>query len=145
MKKTYLGLDIGTNSVGWALTNENYELIHLRGKSAWGVHMFDEADTAKKRRNYRSTRRRKARTKQRIKLLQDLFAEEMAKVDPLFFIRLNNSTFWSEDKDEALLGKKDSLFSDKNFTDKDFYKDEKTKTIYHLQKLLIDDKNTKCD
>ncbi len=145
MKKTYLGLDIGTNSVGWALTNENYELIHLRGKSAWGVHMFDEANTAKERRNYRSTRRRKARIKRRINLLQDLFAAEMAKVDPLFFTRLNNSTFFSEDKDKALLGKKDSLFSDKNFTDKDFYKNEKTKTIYHLQKLLIDDKNTKYD
>ena len=128
MKKTYLGLDIGTNSVGWALTNENYELIHLRGKSAWGVHMFDEANTAKERRNYRSTRRRKARIKRRINLLQDLFAAEMAKVDPLFFTRLNNSTFSAKIRIKHC-SEKDSLFSDKNFTDKDFYKNEKTKTI----------------
>ena len=25
-KKYYLGLDIGTNSVGWAVTDENYNL-----------------------------------------------------------------------------------------------------------------------
>ena len=26
MQKYYLGLDIGTNSVGWAVTDENYNL-----------------------------------------------------------------------------------------------------------------------
>ena len=142
-KKFYLGLDIGTASVGWALTDENYELVHLRGKSAWGVHLFEEAKTAEKRRLFRSARRRKARTKRRINLLQELFSEEIAKIDPLFFIRLNNSTFFADDKDTALLGKKDTLFSDRNFTDKDFHK--LYKTIYHLQKELIDDKNTKFD
>ena len=26
-KEYYLGLDMGTNSVGWAVTDENYQLI----------------------------------------------------------------------------------------------------------------------
>lgn len=141
--KYYLGLDIGTNSVGWALTNEHYELVHLRGKSAWGVHLFEEAKTAEGRRTYRSNRRRKARQKRRINLLQELFAEEMAKVDSLFFIRLNNSNLFADDKEQALLGQKDTLFSDQNFTDKEFHK--QYKTIYHLQKQLIEDKETKFD
>ena len=31
-KEYYLGLDLGTNSVGWAVTNEKYELIRVKGK-----------------------------------------------------------------------------------------------------------------
>ena len=30
-KKYYLGLDIGTNSVGWAVTDENYNLCKYAG------------------------------------------------------------------------------------------------------------------
>ena len=57
----YLGLDVGTNSVGWAVTDESYNLLKLKGKSAWGVRLFDEANTAEKRRKDRSNRRRKKR------------------------------------------------------------------------------------
>lgn len=32
MKDYYLGLDIGTDSVGIACTNENYELLRKKGK-----------------------------------------------------------------------------------------------------------------
>jgi len=32
----YIGLDLGTNSVGWAVTNEKYELLHLKRKPAIG-------------------------------------------------------------------------------------------------------------
>ena len=34
-KKYYLGLDIGTNSVGWAVTDENYNLCKYAGKRMW--------------------------------------------------------------------------------------------------------------
>lgn len=37
MQKYYLGLDIGTNSVGWAVTDENYNLCKFGGKRMWGI------------------------------------------------------------------------------------------------------------
>ena len=32
--KYYLGLDMGTNSVGWAVTDPNYNLLKAKGKGA---------------------------------------------------------------------------------------------------------------
>ena len=43
MKKFYLGMDIGTDSVGIAGTDENYNLLRARGKDLWAVRLFDEA------------------------------------------------------------------------------------------------------
>lgn len=40
----YLGLDIGTSSVGWAVTDEHYNIPRLRGQRAWGVRLFEEAN-----------------------------------------------------------------------------------------------------
>ncbi|MDD3773219.1 MAG: type II CRISPR RNA-guided endonuclease Cas9 [Weeksellaceae bacterium] len=142
-KKYFVGLDIGTNSVGWATSDENYQLLHLKHKSAWGVNLFDAAETAEKRRVYRTTRRRLQRRRQRVLLLQDLFKDEMHKIDQYFFLRLNNSAYFSEDKNELLNSSRFNLFSDKDFTDKEFFK--KYKTIYHLQKDLIENKDTKFD
>ena len=56
-KKYYLGLDIGTNSVGWAVTDEEYNLCRFRGKDMWGIRLFEAANTAKERRLKRSSRR----------------------------------------------------------------------------------------
>ena len=36
-KMYYLGLDIGTDSVGWAVTDCNYKLLRANNKSLWGV------------------------------------------------------------------------------------------------------------
>lgn len=83
-KKYYLGLDIGTASVGWAVTDENYEIPKAKGKRLWGTYLFSEAHTAKKRRGYRNARRRLARRRGRINYLQEIFAEEVNKVDPTF-------------------------------------------------------------
>lgn len=34
MKKIYfIGLDIGTDSIGWSVTDENYNLIKFNGKA----------------------------------------------------------------------------------------------------------------
>ena len=42
----YLGLDIGTNSVGWAVTDSSYHLCQFKHKDMWGIRLFDEAKTA---------------------------------------------------------------------------------------------------
>ena len=47
------------------------------------------------------------------------FAEEIAKIDPTFFIRLNESRLHLEDKST---GEKFPLFTDKDYTDIQYYK-----------------------
>ena len=100
MEKFYIGTDIGTSSVGVACTDENYNLLRAKGKDCWSVRLFDEAKTAAERRKFRTARRRVERRKQRIKWLQGLFAPYVK--DETFFIRLNNSQFLPEDKNELL-------------------------------------------
>lgn len=56
-EKYYLGLDVGTDSVGWAVTDTNYELLRYKGELMWGVHTFDSGENAEKRRQHRSARR----------------------------------------------------------------------------------------
>ena len=134
-KKYYIGIDMGTDSVGWAVTDEEYRLIKARGQELWGSYLFDEAQGAQERRGYRTARRRTARIRQRVMLLQSLFQDEMAKKDPLFFLRLNNSALLKEDKDERLTT--DSvLFADPGFGDKEYF--SKYRTVYHLRAALID-------
>lgn len=41
--KYYLGLDMGTNSVGWAATDPGYRLLKAKGKDLWGIREFNEA------------------------------------------------------------------------------------------------------
>lgn len=131
----FLGLDIGTDSVGWAVTDTNYQIVRRKGKSLWGVRLFDAANTAEERRVFRTGRRRNQRRRQRIMLLQDIFSEEMAKVDPYFFQRLNDSAFWMEDKQEPQIY---SLFSTEGYTDVNYYKE--FPTIYHLRSALLREK-----
>ena len=66
-KDYFIGLDIGTNSVGWAVTDENYELVRIKGKHAWGIRLFDKAEVAADRRTKRTSRRRLARRKVKLK------------------------------------------------------------------------------
>ena len=131
-KDYYLGLDIGTDSVGWAVTDTAYHVLRKKGKSLWGIRLFDPANTAAERRVFRTNRRRLQRRKQRISLLQELFAEEMQKVDEKFFQRLKDSAFWSEDKKESQIY---SLFNDADYTDVEHNKD--FPTIYHLRAALL--------
>ena len=131
----FLGLDIGTDSVGWAVTDPEYHILRRKGKSLWGVRLFDAANTAAERRTFRTNRRRIQRRRQRIRLLQALFAEEMAKVDPGFFQRMSDSAFWQEDKQEPQVY---SLFAGEDYTDIEYYKEYPT--IYHLRSTLIQEK-----
>ncbi len=133
MEKYYLGLDIGTNSVGWAVTDPSYRLERFRKKDMWGIRLFEQADTAADRRTKRTNRRRLQRRHQRIQLLQELFAEEMARVDDTFFLRLNESKLHLEDKS---VQEKYPLFIEKGYTDIDFY--QEYPTIYHLRKDLME-------
>ena len=128
----YLGLDIGTDSVGWAVTDKNYNILNFNGKAMWGVHLFDPGNTAKDRRVQRTARRRLERRKQRIKLLQEIFSEEMDKVDPDFFKRLNESRLHIEDRTNK---NHDTLFNDPQKT-KSYFK--KYPTIYHLRSALME-------
>lgn len=34
----YIGLDMGTESVGWAVTDVEYNLVKKRGQDYWGVY-----------------------------------------------------------------------------------------------------------
>ena len=138
-KKYYIGLDCGTNSVGWAVTDEEYQLLRRRGKTLWGMRLFDEAKTAAERRGFRSNRRRMARAKRRIKLLQMLFNDEISKVDPNFYTRLRESLYLEEDK-RGFIGEnaksKNTLFNDPDFIDADYHK--QYPTIWHLRQAIID-------
>lgn len=141
-KKFYLGLDIGTDSVGWAVTDENYNLIRKQGKHLWGARLFPEASDASTRRSNREARRRLQRRRWRIVLLQELFNDEMNKVDPNFFARLNNSALLESDKEEKARAPY-LLFNDNGYTDKNFMK--KYPTIYHLRQEMINNPDHQYD
>ena len=34
-KEYYLGLDIGTDSIGWAVTDTNYKILKFNGNAMW--------------------------------------------------------------------------------------------------------------
>lgn len=133
-KQYYIGLDVGTNSVGWAVTDTSYNLLRAKGKDMWGARLFDEANTAVERRIKRTSRRRSQREKARKAMLKELFAEEINKIDPSFFIRLEESKFFLDDRSENNR-QRYTLFNDATFTDKDYY--SKYKTIFHLRSAII--------
>lgn len=133
MKNYYVGLDVGTNSVGFAATDEMYNLKKHSGKAIWGVRLFDEGETAQTRRLNRTNRRRLSRRNSRLNLLEMLFDEEISKIDRCFFMRLKESFLHIQDRKS---GCKYSLFADDGFTDKEYMK--KYPTIYHLRKELVE-------
>ena len=45
----YIGLDVGTDSVGWAVTDPEYNVPRFRGNAMWGVRLFESANTASER------------------------------------------------------------------------------------------------
>lgn len=98
----FVGLDIGTDSVGYAVTSERYELCKFKGESMWGVTLFDEANLSAERRGYRSARRRLDRRQQRVALLQELFAREIYEVDEGFFKRIKESYLYPETQDDKV-------------------------------------------
>ncbi|OJG19241.1 CRISPR-associated protein cas9/csn1, subtype II/nmemi [Enterococcus canis] len=100
-------------------------------KNFWGVRLFDEGKTAEKRRGSRTTRRRLRRRRNRIEYLRAFFAEEMVKVDPNFFYRLDESFLVLEDK----LHERHPIFTT---VEEEIAYHQEFPTIYHLRKTLAD-------
>ena len=144
--KSYsIGLDIGTNSVGWAVITDDYKVpskkMKVLGntdkyfikKNLIGALLFDEGTTAEDRRLKRTARRRYTRRKNRLRYLQEIFSQEISKVDSSFFHRLDDSFLVPEDK----RGSKYPIFATL-VEEKEYHK--KFPTIYHLRKHLADSK-----
>ena len=138
MKEVYnIGLDIGTSSVGYAMTDEKGRLLRFHKRPTYGSVLFEEAQTAKERRQKRSARRRLARRRKRIKLLQALVAPDVCAADPEFFLQMSESFLWAVDsKYEKFYAKlPKALFVDGTVSV------ETLPTIYHIRNELV--KSTK--
>lgn len=101
IKNYFVGLDIGTDSVGYAAVNENYTLCKHSGEPMWGATLFDAADQCADRRSYRTARRRLKRRKQRICLIREIFAAEIAKADDNFFKTISESALFAKDASDS--------------------------------------------
>ncbi len=131
-KPYFLGLDMGTSSLGFAVTDRYYNVIRKRGRHLWGIRLFEEAKTSATTRQFRTARRRRKREKERVCFLQEVFRAALEEKDPGFLQRLDDSFFYPEDK---ITKQKYSLFNDPDFSDVDFYK--RFPSIYHLRHHLI--------
>lgn len=132
MREYYVGLDMGTSSVGWAVTDTEYNLMRAKGKDMWGVRLFDEAQVAAGRRTQRISRRRTQRSQARIGYVREIFDDAVKAVDPGFFMRLDESFLHLEDKS---VRNPNAVFSDELFKDSDYF--HRYPTIFHLRKELI--------
>ena len=126
-----IGLDIGSNSIGFAVVDANSHLLRLKGETAIGARLFREGQSAAERRESRTTRRRLSRTRWRLSFLRDFFAPHITKIDPDFFLRQKYSEISPKDKDRFKYEKR--LFNDR--TDAEFYEDYPS--MYHLRLHLM--------
>ena len=144
MTKPYsIGLDIGTNSVGWAVITDSYKVpskkMKVLGntskkyvkKNLLGALLFESGITAEGRRLKRTARRRYTRRRNRILYLQEIFSTEMTKIDESFFQRLDDSFLVPDDKRDSKYPIFGNLVREKSYH-------EEFPTIYHLRKYLAD-------
>lgn len=130
----FVGLDIGTNSVGWCVSDSKYKVLKYKNNAMWGISLFDPANQAADRRTQRCARRRIDRRNQRISLLEELFADEIRKIDPEFFLRRKESALLKKDrKNES-----DGYVFETPALDKEYH--QKYPTIHHLICELMKDK-----
>lgn len=127
IKDYIIGLDIGTNSCGYVVTDKQNNILKLKGKTAIGARLFKEGQAAADRRSFRTTRRRLARRHWRLGLLEEIFDPEMEKIDPNFFRRLKESDYSPKDSRKQF----NAIVFKSIKADKRFYK--KYPTIYHLR------------
>lgn len=126
--KIFWGLDIGTDSVGYAATDNSYKLKKFKGEPVWGSHVFEAANLCKERRSFRTSRRTNDRKQFRVLLIREIFAKEINKVDKNFYKRLDESALRIEDRTTSVC--KYTYFNDNGFGDKEYNK--KYPTIHHL-------------
>lgn len=143
VKEYTIGLDIGTNSVGWAVLTDDYRLIAKKmgvhgntekkkiKKIFWGVRLFEAGQTAQDRRMKRTARRRYTRRHNRLRYLQGIFSEAMSQVDANFFHRLEDSFYVPEDKQFE----RHPIFAT---IEEEVAYHQNFPTIYHLRKHLAD-------
>ena len=136
-----IGLDVGTGSTGWAVTTLDGDLFTFNHRPTLGSRLFESASTAQETREARGARRRLKRRRWRISLLQEQFAAEMESCDSNFFIRLNQSRLWQEDRTEQgkgyLFGGKPILCGAQIFANEQEYY-QQFPTIFHLRKFLVE-------
>lgn len=129
-----IGLDLGTGSVGWAVTGVDGELLTQNGRPTLGSRVFPSGETAADARLKRGQRRRYERRRWRLDLLQRFFENDMADVDRTFFIRLKQARLLREDRDESCRDYHSPLFLTVD-AERDYYK--RFPTIYHLRVWLM--------
>ena len=125
MGEYYLGLDIGTDSVGYAVTDTAYALRKFKGEPMWGTHLFESGQEAADRRTHRTNRRRIDRRQQRVDLVNELFSDAITRIDPHFFARRKESALFREDSTHGV-----RLFAGERITDREYHK--QYPTIHHL-------------
>lgn len=125
MGEYYLGLDIGTDSVGYAVTDTAYALRKFKGEPMWGTHLFESGQEAADRRTHRTNRRRIDRRQQRVDLVNELFSDAITRIDPHFFARRKESALFREDSTHGV-----RLFTGEGITDREYHK--QYPTIHHL-------------
>lgn len=125
MGEYYLGLDIGTDSVGYAVTDTAYALRKFKGEPMWGTHLFESGQEAADRRTHRTNRRRIDRRQQRVDLVNELFSDAITRIDPHFFARRKESALFREDSTHGV-----RLFAGEGITDREYHK--QYPTIHHL-------------
>ena len=130
----FMGLDIGTNSVGWCVSDSKYKVPKYKNNAMWGISLFDPANQASERRQHRCNRRRFDRRNQRISLLEELFAKEISKIDTEFFLRRKESALLKTDRKSE----SDGYVFETPALDKEYHK--KYPTIHHLICELIENK-----
>lgn len=136
MSRDYtIGLDIGTNSVGFVAIDKKMKVLQYNGRFAFGTHEFVGAETAENTRLKRGARRRYNRRKKRIQLLQEQFSSQMEQQS--FFSPKDSQHFWRNVND----------FENRTLSEivaKLRLKQANYPTIYHLRNQLVTS-NQKAD
>ena len=107
----------------------------------WGSHLFDAANQCADRRAFRTARRRLDRRQQRVRLVDEIFASEVSKIDPNFYIRKKESALWADDK--SVKNQSYLYFNGMDYDEKEYYKEYPT--IHHLICDLMNNTENKFD
>ena len=117
----YLGLSVSSTSVGWTVTDEQYNILKFKRKSTWDIHLFDRAESSEERQLFRTKRRRIDRRKWKLSLLNDLFEDAISTVDPDFLRLFSDEASYHSASGVTSFGKGHDDFP----------------TVYHLRRHLM--------
>ena len=92
----FVGLDIGTESVGWAVTDEGYAILKKNGHALWGVRQFRKRKRRKNAGYIALQGGDCSAGSRRLAMLRDIFAPEIAQVDLRSFSAWKRASFWSQ-------------------------------------------------